>query len=74
MKITYDRDEKEIIVEDYQKGIMLICTDVVLCDTPAILVEGDYYTPDDWVGGMTADEKAEAMYYRHPERFEVVEP
>lgn len=71
--ITYDRDDKQIVVYDEEKDLMLICTDISFDDTHAILVEGDYYTPDDWVGGKTAQEKAEDYFYRYPERFEEVE-
>lgn len=72
--ITYDREDETITVDYYPRDLVLICTAVVLEDTPAILVEGDYLTPDSWSGGMTIEEKAEAYYDKFPERFEEVEP
>lgn len=73
LDITYDRDEREIVVYDESKDLLLICTDISFEDTHAILVEGDYLTPNDWVGGKTAEEKAEDYYWNHPEMFEEVE-
>ena len=69
LEIIYDDYEKEILV--YKDDLVLVCTGIELEDTEAILVEGDYYTPDDYVGGETAQEKAENYYYRYPEKFEL---
>lgn len=73
-QITYSPTDQTITVDHYPKDLVLICTGVILCDTPAILVEGDHFTPDDYIGGMTVEEKSEAYYDWFPERFEEVTP
>lgn len=68
--ITYDEDDQTIIVDHYPEDLVLICYGVYLEDSEVIIIEGDYYTPDDYIGGKTAQEKAEDYYYKYPEKFE----
>lgn len=74
--ISYCKDEGVITIDLFPIGIdkILKKEGVFFTDQKGVTVRGDYFTPDDQIGGATVMDQVHDYIMAHIGEFEVVEP